>query len=273
MSTSTCCVTLLKEGQPPVVESVNGIIWFRCFYNSCHSGVGYVTVKGGDGSILYQGCPQSSSRKLTWIAFDPSALATGGTIDINYGEGCAAGGHCCNSAKFEFGYVTDQVTPIAIADLDNLPAPPLTPCGPRYNHFSLPSFVLPPPDPGQLVATGVKQVFYYPSDSCTNQPPVVPTQKSCISLLYNPVFRYTSPVGIIPESFQTVTNPFNAIAKVEIIGDVDDDLVVDGVVVSQDYYAGPVNWQGSVAPLGSLRIGVSNAIGPAYYKLLVCFTA
>lgn len=63
----------------------------------CHDGVGWVTVRSPDGSILYEGCPSQGA-----LSMGNTTIGAGTNISVQYSDsnGTCPGGHCCDAAVF-----------------------------------------------------------------------------------------------------------------------------------------------------------------------------
>ena len=65
---------------------------------SCHTGVGWVTVRDATGTLVYDGCPSQGS-----LGLGAGVVITAGcTVTAQYSnsDGPCPGGHCCDSAVF-----------------------------------------------------------------------------------------------------------------------------------------------------------------------------
>jgi hypothetical protein len=228
---SSCCRNIITEiACPPPPPPTNGSydasygIWFRCFYSSCHAGIGHVLIKDATNRTLYDGYPSTGSRdKYAKINFDLNALNThGGTMTVNYYRG---GSHTCNSAVFEWGYARDEQLVIGTANLDN--AGGSDSGGSRYNTFTIPTGMTPPAPPPipppSVVVSGAKrrELCIYGSGVYCNSTPTPPG------------FWLTRVIPSTLSGFSVSTTPAGT---VDIQwGDSSNSVVSSGAIVTKIY--------------------------------------
>ena len=74
-------------------------IAFDCAVESgyCHTGVGWVTIRDSNATIIYDGCPSQGA-----LGMGSSTITAGTTITVQYSnsDGPCPGGHCCDAATF-----------------------------------------------------------------------------------------------------------------------------------------------------------------------------
>jgi hypothetical protein len=160
----SCCAPTYEEVACGVV-TFGGPIWFACAYSGCHAGVGYVVIRANN-NVIYSGCPSAGTQKKIYISFDKAPLYQfGGTMTVNYGEGCARGGHRCDSATFNWGYDGSD-TVVGTAYLNNA-----SDGGSRFNTFTIPANVAnlaPATPPTSSLAKTITRCYIY-GNTCTMQ--------------------------------------------------------------------------------------------------------
>ena len=106
-STLTFAARAWASGSPDIQASASATLLDWCQYSlafdcevsgGCHEGVGWVTVRDANATIIYDGCPNQGS-----LGMGAGVTITAGcTVSVQYSntDGPCPGGHCCDAAKF-----------------------------------------------------------------------------------------------------------------------------------------------------------------------------
>ncbi len=106
-STLTSTARAWASGSPNIQASANVTLLDWCQYSlafdcevdgGCHEGVGWVTVRDANATIIYDGCPNQGT-----LGMGAGVTITAGcSVSVQYSntDGPCPGGHCCDAAKF-----------------------------------------------------------------------------------------------------------------------------------------------------------------------------